>query len=64
MKVKALGDERHVPASQDMGTLIMEDAVQDVEVFKQLAQRYVIEGSDRTAICSQNAQVRPFTSRL
>lgn len=57
MKPKALGDERHVPTSQDMGTLILADDVEDIHVFKQLAREYVIEGSDRTAVCSQNAQV-------
>lgn len=60
VKFKALGDERHIPTSQDMGTLIMEETVDDIHLFKRLARTYVIEGADRTAICSQNAQVCSF----
>ncbi|KAF9457119.1 hypothetical protein BDZ94DRAFT_1302117 [Collybia nuda] len=57
VKIKALGDERYIPTSQNMGTLTLEDATQEVEIFKQLAMRYVIEGDDRTVICSRNAQI-------
>jgi hypothetical protein len=40
-----------------MGTLMKAGAVDDIELFKKLAQAYAIEGHDRATICIKNSQV-------
>jgi len=62
LKLKGLGDPRYVPTSQDMGALISQEAVDDLEVFKKLAHGYTIEGHDRIIICIKNSQARPYST--
>ena len=59
LKPKGLGDARYVPAEQDMGTLMEAGDVDNLGVFRKLAQGYTLEGQDRTSICVTNSRVRP-----
>ncbi|GLB41391.1 hypothetical protein LshimejAT787_0906060 [Lyophyllum shimeji] len=56
VKLKALGDARYTPASQDVRTLNIETE-SDIEVFHRLARGYVFHGKDRPTLCAINARV-------
>lgn len=63
-KAKTLGDKSFVPSSQTMGMIAGHGLAEDVETFAKLAHGYVFDGSDKTAICSRNAEVylRPLST--
>ncbi|KAG6879192.1 hypothetical protein C0992_004495 [Termitomyces sp. T32_za158] len=62
IKMKALGDSRYAPVSQDMGTFNAKSA-HDIEAFSRLARGYIFHGEDRPTICAVNAHVALQASR-
>ncbi|KAG5644463.1 hypothetical protein DXG03_008363 [Asterophora parasitica] len=63
LKMKALGDERFSPISQDLGTFSGETA-SDLEVFNRLARGYIFIGEDRPTICAVNARPLPNSTHV
>ncbi|KAF5371397.1 hypothetical protein D9615_009674 [Tricholomella constricta] len=62
IKMKALGDERFAPISQDVGTF-QSGTPSDLEAFNRLARGYVFHGGDRPTLCAVNARVAFQTRR-
>ena len=56
-KLKALGDAPYVPTDQAVGVVagFGHGLVEDVDVLVKLANGYVFEGCERTAMCVRNA---------
>ncbi|KIP08502.1 hypothetical protein PHLGIDRAFT_34968, partial [Phlebiopsis gigantea 11061_1 CR5-6] len=54
-KPKALGDKVYLPSSQTMCMVTGYELGGDTETIARLAQSYRFDGSDRPAICAQNA---------